>query len=109
PAAERTAAVRRLLRHYLYGTSVAMSLAYPNEQHLRPTIPKPDVGALSFPDSAAALAWLDAERSNLLAVTADPVRWPTEVMQMSGLLWRYLDTRAHFLEAQTLHERALVA
>ena len=68
----RVAAVERLTAYYLAGASRAAQLLYP---HLL-TVPDPEADETppgagpSLPDSRAALAWLDAERLGLVALTA---------------------------------------
>jgi tetratricopeptide (TPR) repeat protein/transcriptional regulator with XRE-family HTH domain len=65
--AERLAALGRLLAWYLHTAAAATRLLYPTMVRL----PLPPVsGQLpvpAFPDHAQALAWLDAERPNLVA------------------------------------------
>jgi DNA-binding SARP family transcriptional activator/tetratricopeptide (TPR) repeat protein len=64
-AADRDAAVRRLLAHYLHGADAAATVLYPQMLRLsRPESPDP-----CFADEAEASAWLDAERVNLVAAT----------------------------------------
>ena len=77
-AAARAAALDRLTGHYTAGVSRAARLLYP---HLL-TVPHPDDGSAPgsaaqrhgvgpvLEDGRAALAWLDAERSGLVALTA---------------------------------------
>ncbi|MEN3309015.1 MAG: hypothetical protein V7603_5217 [Micromonosporaceae bacterium] len=80
-AAERAAALDRLHQWYLNTVDTAARLLYPEKSRLAlPTGDGP--AALAFADHAAALAWLEAERPNLLAVIQDaaehgsrPVAW----------------------------------
>jgi DNA-binding SARP family transcriptional activator len=59
----RAAAVHRLLAHYLAGASAAAALAYP-----QPVCPgTAPVSAPPFATAPQALAWLEAERANLVA------------------------------------------
>jgi len=60
---EPTAALERLCDYYLRTIGAAAKLLYP--QTVR--IPVDDGAADAFPDETAALAWLDAERPNLIA------------------------------------------
>jgi len=70
-AADRDAAIRRLLDWYLHTADHAARLLYP--QMLRLTLPPPAPAPgpgrppAGFDDHAGALAWLAAERANLLA------------------------------------------
>lgn len=63
--AEREAAVRGLLDWYLGGADAAAKLIYPDRMRL--PVPAVAGAAPAFADRAAALAWLDAERTNLVA------------------------------------------
>ena len=63
---ERTAASTRLFDFHLSTAAVAAGLLYPQMQRL-PT-PEAARGGLSFVSAAAALAWLDAERSTMVAM-----------------------------------------
>jgi DNA-binding SARP family transcriptional activator len=60
--ADRHAALDRLLSYYLREADAAAQVLYP--QILRLASPEP---ATNLPDRAQALAWLDAERPNLVA------------------------------------------
>jgi DNA-binding SARP family transcriptional activator len=60
----RTAGVERMLGHYLRTADAAARRLYPEKLRLaRPAA----VGDARFDDRVAALAWLDAERANLVA------------------------------------------
>jgi DNA-binding SARP family transcriptional activator len=66
PAAVRSDAPRRLGDWYLRCADVAATLLYPNR--LRLPVPAVDsIAPVPFGDPAGALAWLDAERPNLVA------------------------------------------
>src|SRR6266542_255487 len=76
PAVERAAAFGRLMRWYLAGVDEAARRLYPQFERLparaRPNPPpvgSPVEAAALFSDQEGALAWLDAERSNLAAAT----------------------------------------
>jgi DNA-binding SARP family transcriptional activator/tetratricopeptide (TPR) repeat protein len=67
-AAERAAAVegdavRLLLHHYLASADTAARMLYPEKLRL----PVPHRDGISFTDNDSAMAWLDAERINLVA------------------------------------------
>jgi DNA-binding SARP family transcriptional activator len=64
---ERTAAIGRLLDWYLHTVDAAARILYPDKLRLplpRAEAPQPET---PFHDHRGALAWLDAERPNLLA------------------------------------------
>src|SRR5439155_24810898 len=64
---EREKAVGRLLDWYLYTTDTAVRLLYPHSLRLPPPAVEPPTAPLDLHDRTEALAWLDAERLNLLA------------------------------------------
>src|SRR6185437_11639119 len=61
PAAERHAALRRALDHYLQSAYAARVVLYPGHDTIRIDPPLPGVRAESFASKRDALAWLDAE------------------------------------------------
>jgi tetratricopeptide (TPR) repeat protein/transcriptional regulator with XRE-family HTH domain len=105
---ERRAALTGLLDHYLYVAATAMDTAFPSESHRRPRIPAPPAAALRITDAAGALAWLDAERASLTAVTVYAAErgWSAHAAQLSATLFRYLDTQGRYTEATTIHTHA---
>ncbi|WP_349338349.1 tetratricopeptide repeat protein [Plantactinospora sp. B6F1] len=64
----RQAALRRLFDRYLQRADAAARLLYPDR--LRLPVPVAAVPAPAFDDAATAMAWLDAERGNLVAAIA---------------------------------------
>jgi DNA-binding SARP family transcriptional activator/Tfp pilus assembly protein PilF len=64
--AERDAAVRRVLDHYLHTAAVAARLLYPASDPLPPEPAEPEAAPLPLAGRAEALAWLSAERQVLL-------------------------------------------
>ncbi|WP_158853495.1 AfsR/SARP family transcriptional regulator [Saccharothrix deserti] len=108
PAPERSAAVERLLAHHLAAASAAMDLLYPADRPYRPdvsvTLP------LTFPAADAARAWLDAERSTLVALCrfAERDDRPGYAVDLANTLYRYLEG-GHYADASTIHECALRA
>ncbi|ONI87992.1 hypothetical protein ALI22I_19790 [Saccharothrix sp. ALI-22-I] len=108
PAAERSAAVERLLAAHLAAASAAMDLLYPADRPYRPdvsvTLP------LAFPAADAARAWLDAERSTLVALCrfAERDDRPGYAVDLANTLYRYLEG-GHYADASTIHECALRA
>ncbi len=88
--AERDGALRRLYDFYLHTTDAAARLLYPQMQRL--PLPAPPVPVEGFADPGAALAWLEAERANLVAAVeraaadARPVAWLL-VDALRGYFW----------------------
>jgi tetratricopeptide (TPR) repeat protein len=105
---ERTPAGTRLLDFYLQTAANAMDLAYPGDAAIRPAVPRSCPLRLTFEDAAAARAWLDTERTNLVAATVyaalEKMAW--HASRMSGTLFRYFDAGGYMAEAQTVHEHA---
>jgi len=64
---ERQAALGRLLDWYLHGAATASQLLYPNMVRLPLPPATSRLPVPTFPGRAKALAWLDAERANLVA------------------------------------------
>jgi tetratricopeptide (TPR) repeat protein len=109
--AEQHAARTRLFDHYLHTAAVAVDTLFPGERHRRPRIPPPTTPAPPVTDSAAALAWLDAERATLVAVTVHTAShgWPGHATRLAATLFRYLDSGGHYPEAITIHSQACLA
>ncbi len=85
--ADRHAAARRLADHYTRAAQTAMHSLAPREQDPA--------------DYDRALAWLDAERANLLVAT--------QPRAIAPVLHRYLHLRSHVADALTLDTWALAA
>ena len=105
--ADRRAALTRLLDYYLAAAAEAMTRLYPADRDRRPRVgPSP----VALPDLAEPVAWLDAERANLVAVIALAADdgWPGHAVSFGAVLFRYLLGR-HGLDALTVHGRAAQA
>ncbi|MDT0342278.1 ATP-binding protein [Streptomyces litchfieldiae] len=89
PAAQREAALCRVLDWYLHTADAAQSWLEPNEAH-QPLVP-PDgtVTPLSFPDYDAAVSWAEREHTNLLAAvkTAQAEGLDRYAAQLPAVLW----------------------
>ncbi|TDB85777.1 tetratricopeptide repeat protein [Actinomadura sp. KC216] len=101
---------RRVLEFYLHTAATAMDVLYPAERDRRPRVPRP-AGALPTLNDSTALAWLDAERANLVATAVHAAEhgqaWYP--VQLTLVLLRYLESGGHYADAVTLHEHALRA
>jgi DNA-binding SARP family transcriptional activator len=84
-AADRDAAMHRVLDHYLHTAASASQRFSPSRSPLRVAAPEPGVLPADLADKDQALAWFDAEIRVLLALSATPVttaliptpgRWP---------------------------------
>jgi tetratricopeptide (TPR) repeat protein len=102
--ADRRAAVTRLLDYYVGVAAAAMNLFDPVDAPRRPAVPEPPV---PLPDLADPLAWLEAERPNLIAVVTYSVAdgRPEPAIRMAAILFRYLLGRHHY-DAQLVHGHA---
>ncbi|GGP44434.1 ATP-binding protein [Saccharothrix coeruleofusca] len=96
------AALERLVEHFLRRASAAMDAIAPYERLHRPEVPGP---AAPPPDYDQALAWLDAERHNLVALAGRGR--PEQTGRLSTTLHRYFVVGAHFTDAISVHSKAL--
>jgi len=96
-----TAAVHRLLNHYLAHVDAAVS-------QLDPRIP---TDTSIFTDRAQALAWLDAQHANLVATIALAAEFGEDTMitQIAGGLTAYFDQRREPADWATTSEYAIAA
>ncbi|WP_306215563.1 tetratricopeptide repeat protein, partial [Actinoplanes sp. RD1] len=100
----RRDALTRLLDFYLAAAAEAMNRLDPAEAGRRPKVtPSP----VALPALDEPIAWLDTERTNLVAaaVHADDNGLPGHAVQFSAVLFRYL-IGGHHLDAMTVHDRA---
>jgi DNA-binding SARP family transcriptional activator len=109
PADQQDAARARLLAWYLATAEHADQLLTPAGQR-QPTPP----AAAPFPDRAAALAFLDRERGNLVAVTRHAAAHPDPAVaaiawRLGDTLFRYFDLRKHWSAWQAVCEPAVQA
>jgi tetratricopeptide (TPR) repeat protein/transcriptional regulator with XRE-family HTH domain len=104
---EQRLALTRLFDHYLHASSTAIDSLFPAEGSRRPRVRQP---ATPGPELAgeAALAWLDAERANLVAMAGHAAEhgWPGHAAQLAAILYRYLDVGGYFGEAADIHTQA---
>ncbi len=108
-AAEADAALTRGYDYHVAASAAAMERFAPFDRHLRPAAPAGAAQVPRFADRAAALAWLDAERANLVALGAhgaDHGR-ATHTGLLSRLLYRYLIIGAHYADAEHLYRAAV--
>jgi len=101
---------RPVLDFYLYTAAVAMDLLYPAERGRRPEVPAP-AGPVPPLRASTALAWLDAERPNLVATAVHAAAHGQDsyAVRLAQVLLRYLESGGHYADAVTLHEQALRA
>ncbi|MFF4991349.1 BTAD domain-containing putative transcriptional regulator [Streptosporangium saharense] len=103
--AEDDGAVMRLLAYYLHRSRAAMDRLFPHTVGQREGIPQPATPVPPVRDAAEAIAWLDAERANIIATA---VQGPEICLGLLALaIGLYLDRYAHHDDALTLHTLVL--
>jgi DNA-binding SARP family transcriptional activator/Flp pilus assembly protein TadD len=108
---DQRAALTRLFDHYLHTAGAAMDALYPAERHRRPRIPPPVIPIPAVTGSDTARAWLDAERTALVAVTVYTAGhgWPAYATGLAATLFLYLEQGGHYPETMTIHSHARAA
>ena len=108
PAAERDAAVTRLLTWYMRTADAAASVISPHRYNI-PLEPAADSAPLAFADVDDALAWYDSERANLVAATRqaagsglDEVAW-----RLPAPLFTMFNRRGNWADCIATHRVAL--
>jgi tetratricopeptide (TPR) repeat protein len=103
---QRRAALTRLFDHYLATAAVAAGVLFPADPD-QPALPPPVGPVPPVTSPAAALAWLDAQRSTLVAVAAHAAGhgWPSHAIGLGATIFRYLDV-GYFTDAAALHSLA---
>lgn len=109
PEQDRRAALDRLREQQLYGTSVAMDVLAPFDRNRRPRVADPGLPLPKLADQAAATAWLDQERANLIAAALLADDGGRHASRLARIIVRYLDIGAHHQEAEQLYTRAIEA
>jgi tetratricopeptide (TPR) repeat protein len=104
----RRTALTRLFDYYVGAAAAAMDTLFPAETHRRGPAPALEGSTPPMADPAAARAWLDGQRANLVAVTAcaAALRSADHAISLSAILGRYLENSGHFPEAITVHGHA---
>ncbi|HEY6792920.1 MAG TPA: tetratricopeptide repeat protein, partial [Trebonia sp.] len=105
--AAQDAALAGLYDYYLGTASSAMDVLVPAEKHFRPRVPPVAAPAPQVGSTAAARAWLDAERATIIAVAVHAARdAPGYTTRFSATLYRYLETGGHHADAVIIHGHA---
>jgi tetratricopeptide (TPR) repeat protein len=104
-------ALTRLLKHYQHTAALATATLFGD---LYDEIPAPEPLATATPSirtSEQALSWLDSERSNLVAMSTYAATHGDRghCVDLSRLLFWYLDIYAHYPEALAVHGNAVRA
>jgi tetratricopeptide (TPR) repeat protein len=108
---ERISAEHRLYDHYLRSANAAIDLLYPHMLRLPTAATGGDLPTAAFEDHADALAWLDAERPNLIAAIHHAhqhgpgrIAW-----QLADALRGYFNQRREFIDWFAIADAALTA
>jgi tetratricopeptide (TPR) repeat protein len=104
-------ATHRILDHYLHTARAATLLLFPARDPIALPPPQPGTVPEDVADDQHALAWFDAERAALLAVTALAVeaRFHTHAWQIPSALAVYLERRGHWDDYAASQTTALAA
>jgi DNA-binding SARP family transcriptional activator len=110
-AADRREAFGRMLDHYLHTAHAAALVIHPTRMPITTEAPRPGITPEKFGDSSQAMAWFEAERPALLAVTAaaldagfDRYAW-----QIPWALTVFLDLRGYWHDQAAAEQIAITA
>jgi DNA-binding SARP family transcriptional activator len=103
---EREAALARLFDHYVATAAIAAATLFRGDPD-QPAVPQPAGPVPPLTSPAAALAWLDAERSTLVAVAAHAADhgWDGHAIGLAVTIFRYPDV-GYFTDAAAVHGHA---
>lgn len=87
-------AVTRLLDFYLVTLANAVSVAYPFDRTVHPPVDRESPLSRTFPGQDPALAWITAERDNLMAAIRQAE--PDHAWRLAALIWRHFNTANRF-------------
>lgn len=106
----RADAQLRLLGHYV--TTALHATTFLQQREIEPRSGDAFCGSTpAFTDSASALRWLDAQRPSLACTAefAPALGRPAYTIDLSTVLWPYLDNGRHLEEARHIHALARAA
>ncbi len=98
PSASAPDALRRLLDFYVVTLTNAVGTAYPFDRAQLPTLDRSSPVSPVFTRQDAALAWIVAERDNLVAAIRHAAAYelPEHAWRLAVLIWRYFNTTNQF-------------
>ncbi|MBC2907742.1 AfsR/SARP family transcriptional regulator [Streptomyces cupreus] len=110
--ADRLAAARRMLDHYLHSAyRASLTLSPHRDDPITLTPPRPPVTTEDFEGHDEALAWFLREHAVLLSVQRQAVdlQFDAHAWQLAWALQPYFDRAGHWHDSAAAHERALKA
>jgi tetratricopeptide (TPR) repeat protein len=109
--ADRRAALRRVLDHYLYTARIADRLLYPHRDAIVPGPPSPGVTPESLAGTGQALAWFVTEHPVLLAAVeqSDASGFDTLTWQLAWVVAGFFQRRGHWHDQASTQRTALAA
>jgi tetratricopeptide (TPR) repeat protein len=98
-AADREAAIRRLLDHYLRTSHAIDRQLTADARPFAPQLPESEIEGLAFADERAALAWWDEESANLVAAMRQASSRGFDVHA-----WQFAYTLTYFFKLRSVQE-----
>jgi tetratricopeptide (TPR) repeat protein len=109
-AADRHAAVARLLGHYTHTADAADHLLDPRREPPPPLTPAPEgVRPEAIADQEHALSWFDTEHRVLVSTLHQPADLDLEVWELAATMRRFLAHQGHWRDELTAMTIALAA
>ncbi len=111
PAPERSAAVQRMLDHYLHTAMAATIRFSPHRPPLRLDAPQPGLVLAAFPAKEQAISWFEAEAPVLLTMTeyASANGFDTHAWQIPWTLGPFFNLRGRWRSYAASQRTALAA
>jgi tetratricopeptide (TPR) repeat protein len=112
PDTDQSAALQRMLDHYLHTAQAAWHLSYPHQQQdITLALPLPGVAPEEPADHLAARAWFTAEYPVLMAAIqlAAATGHHTRAWQLSHTLVPFFERQGHWRDFAATHHTALTA
>jgi len=111
PAAERYAAIHRLMSHYLHTGHAAALLLNPNRERSGPAVADPGTTVTHLAGYEQAFAWFSAERRALLAAVAHAAQAGLDghAWQLAWTIANFLDRRGDWAELRDAQRTAVAA
>jgi DNA-binding SARP family transcriptional activator/tetratricopeptide (TPR) repeat protein len=110
PGADRRAATRRLLVHYVHSAYGADRLLDPRREELPALTPlPPGVTPEPVTDQRQALAWFNGEHRALLAAMRQDPEFDAEVWELGGTIRRFFVHQGHWHDEFAVARAALAA